>query len=49
MSLEALFCDVDDFCQAFLPDWQRQQLTTGEHQRQRTSRLAPSEIMTIAA
>ena len=47
MSLEALFCDVDDFCQAFLPDWQRQQLRTGERQRQRTSRLTVSEMMTI--
>ena len=47
MSLEALFCDVDDFCQAFLPDWQRQQLSSGERQRQRSTRLAVSEVMTI--
>ena len=47
MSLEALFCDVDDFCQVFLPDWRGQQLTTGERKRQRSTRLSVSEIMTI--
>ena len=25
MSLEDLFCDVDDFCRQFLPNWHRQQ------------------------
>lgn len=25
MSLEALFCDIDDFCQDFLPQWERAQ------------------------
>jgi hypothetical protein len=29
MSLEALICDVDDFCQGFLPAWHRQLLTSG--------------------
>ena len=47
MSLEDLFCDVDDFCQAFLPSWHRQLLTEGTRQRRRTSRLSLSEIMTI--
>jgi hypothetical protein len=47
MSLDALFCDVDDFCRQFLPAWHRQLLTSGERQRQRASRLTLSEIMTI--
>ena len=47
MSLEALFCDVDDFCQLFLPDWQSQQLTAGERKRQRQGQMCVSEIMTI--
>lgn len=47
MSLEALFCDVDDFCQAFLPHWQHEQLTHGERQRRRPGQLSVSEIMTI--
>jgi hypothetical protein len=47
MNLEALFCDVDDFCRLFLPDWHRQLLTSGERKRRRASRLTLSEIMTI--
>jgi hypothetical protein len=47
MSLEELFCDVDDFCRVFLPTWHRQLLTHGERKRARTSRLTLSEIMTI--
>lgn len=47
MSLDDLFCDVDDFCRIFLPTWHRQLLTNGERKRQRTSRLTLSEIMTI--
>lgn len=47
MSLEELFCDVDDFCRVFLPTWHRQLLTNGERKRTRTSRLTLSEIMTI--
>lgn len=47
MSLEALFCDVDDFCQTFLPHWQHEQLTHGECQRRRPGQLSVSEIITI--
>ena len=46
-SLTELFCDVDDFCQEFLPVWRRQLLLTGEIQRQRKRSLSVSEIMTI--
>jgi hypothetical protein len=47
MSLDDLFCDIDDFCRLFLPDWRRQLLTRGERHRFRACRLALSEIMTI--
>ena len=47
MSLEDLFCDVDEFCRVFLPAWHRRLLTDGTRQRRRTSRLTLSEIMTI--
>lgn len=47
MSIECLFCNVDDFCQVFLPTWHRQLLSDGTRQRQRPSRLTVSEIMTI--
>jgi hypothetical protein len=46
-SLLVMFCDVDDFCKVFLPIWNRQQLASGQKQRQRTRSLSISEIMTI--
>jgi hypothetical protein len=46
-SLLELFCDVDDFCKAFVPVWQKKQLDAGEIQRQRERSLSISEIMTI--
>jgi IS5 family transposase len=46
-SLLELFCDVDDFCKEFLPNWSRQLLTSGQKQRQRARSLTISEIMTI--
>jgi transposase len=46
-SLTELFCDVDDFCQTFVPNWQKQMLSTGEIQRQRARSLSISEIITI--
>ncbi len=33
-SLLELFCDVDDFCIAFLPFWNQQLLISGKKQRQ---------------
>lgn len=47
MSLEDLYCDVDDFCRLFLPAWHRQLLPSGERKRRRASRLTLGEIMTI--
>ena len=46
-SLIALFCIVDDFCQIFLPEWQKHLLTTGVKKRNRSGQLTVSEIMTI--
>ena len=42
-----LFCHVDDFCKAFLPQWQKLQLEHGERKRRRKGRMSESEIMTI--
>jgi len=47
LSLEELFCSVDDFCQQFEPLWQQQLLSNGLYHRQRERRLCRSEIMTI--
>ena len=46
-SLDALFCHVDDFCQQFVPQWQKTLLGHGLTHRQRAKSLCLSEIMTI--
>jgi hypothetical protein len=47
MSLVELFADVDDFCQVFEPQWRSFQLSNGLVQRNRSTELSLSEIMTI--
>lgn len=47
LSLEELFCSVDDFCQGFEPQWERQLLGNGLQRRKRARSLTLSEIMTI--
>ena len=46
-NLIELFCDVDDFCQEFLPTWEAKLLASGVKQRRRARSLTTSEIMTI--
>lgn len=46
-SLVEIFCDVDDFCQVYLPIWNQKQLQDGRRKRIRQGQLAVSEIMTI--
>ena len=48
MSILDLFCSVDEFWQAFAPQWRQQLLASGRRRRWRRGRLHPSEIMTIA-
>jgi hypothetical protein len=46
-SLDALFSDIDDFCQKFEPRW-HSDLIAGSHKtRRRAKSLCPSEMMTI--
>lgn len=47
MSLLELFVSVDDFCQVFLPFWERKLLQDGSKKRRRSGQLSVSEIMTI--
>lgn len=47
MRILELFCDVDDFCQQFGPKWEQQLLSEGTRQRRRTTRMAPSELLTL--
>ena len=47
MILLDLFCNVDDFCQQFIPQWRQQQIACGDKKRYKPSKLADSEVMTI--
>jgi hypothetical protein len=46
-SLVDLFCDVDDFCQIFIPVLEKHLLANGTIHRRRVRSLCASEIMTI--
>ena len=46
-TLTELFCHVDDFCQDFMPKFEKQLLETGAKKRNRQGRMTTSEIMTI--
>jgi hypothetical protein len=46
-SLVELFCDVDDFCQEFMPIYEKHLLESGMKKRRRARSLAVSEVMTI--
>ena len=46
-NLVELFCDVDDFCKVFIPQWQKQLIEEGTRKRHRDCRLSMSEVMTI--
>lgn len=47
MNLLELYCHVDEFVKAFLPEWNRHLLENGAKTRNRQSRLSPSEIITL--
>jgi hypothetical protein len=38
---------VDDFCRAFIAEWQKNQLDQGEKKRNRAHRMSDSEMITI--
>ena len=42
-----IFCDVDDFCNVFIPEWETRLINNGEIKRRRVKRMSNSEIMTI--
>jgi hypothetical protein len=44
MSLTQLFCDVDDFCETFIPQWEASQIESGEKKRRRKRCISSSEI-----
>ncbi|MEI6893549.1 MAG: IS982 family transposase, partial [Colwellia sp.] len=42
-----VFCDVDDFCNKFLPVWEAELIANGTKKRRRGSNMSTSECMTI--
>lgn len=47
MMLHQLFCDIDDFCRDYLPEWKKTQIANGEKKRNRSKSLCESEIMPL--
>lgn len=47
MILDELFYYVDEFCEKFMPEWEKHLLTNGERKRNRPTSLCMSEIITI--
>ncbi|AFI83281.1 hypothetical protein Q7A_430 [Methylophaga nitratireducenticrescens] len=43
--LVEIFCEVDDFCQKFIPVWQQELLKNGDKRRNRPGRLSESEVI----
>ncbi len=49
MNVTQIFCDADDFCQIFLPDWKKARLEGEEKTltRVRARSICESEIITL--
>jgi len=45
--IEEIFCEIDDFCKVFFPQFERGLLPTASNKRRRALRMSMSEIMTI--
>ena len=46
-NLVETFCDVDDFCKVFIPQWENTLIEYGSIKRRSEKRMSPCEIMTI--
>lgn len=47
MTIDALFCDVDDFNKLFYPQWEKTLIESGEKKRCKKDMMTASEVMTI--
>lgn len=45
--LTETYCDVDDFCKLFIPQWEQMLIDDGTTKRRRKKRMSASELMTI--
>ncbi len=46
-NLDQVFCEVDDFCQRFIPAWQQRLLENGDKCRNKPGKLSESEVITL--
>lgn len=46
-NLDQVFCEVDDFCQRFIPAWQQRLIAVGEKSRNKPGKLSDSEVITL--
>jgi hypothetical protein len=47
MNVTQIFCDADDFCQKFIPSWEKSRLESREKTRIRARSVCESEIITL--
>lgn len=47
MILEEIFCQIDDFCELFMPSWEKQLIDHGLARKYWQCQMSASEIMTI--
>ena len=47
ININKLSCEVDDFCQQFIPAWQKSLISTGDRLRIKPRRLTESEVITL--
>ncbi|ABM03347.1 transposase, IS4 family [Psychromonas ingrahamii 37] len=47
INLTDIFCDVDDFCNVFIPEWEACLISNGGIKRRRVKCMNNAEIMTI--
>ncbi len=47
MILEEVFCQIDDFCEQFIPAWENQLIDQGLASKHWQCQMTPSEIITI--
>ena len=47
MKITEIYCDVDDFCQVFLPAWFSSLLDGEQPKRKRKWTMSPSEVITL--
>lgn len=45
--IDEIYCDVDDFCNVFIPEWEKVLIESGKRKRRRQGRMSSAEIMTI--